>query len=71
MTDVPLGALDRVLSPADPLYPELQSEPQLSTSFIVLNPAVEPFDDPMLRKAVAQAFDRTKVTRVMLEDRVR
>lgn len=71
LTDVPLFALDRVSSPADPLYPQLESTPQLSTSFIVLNPAVEPFDDPAIRKAVAQALDRKKVSRVMLEDRVR
>ncbi len=71
MTDVPLFALDRVSSPADPLYPELESMPQLSTAFIVLNPAVEPFDDPAIRRAVARAFDREKVARVMLEDRVR
>lgn len=71
LTDVPLFALDRVSSPADPLYPELESMPQLSTAFIVLNPTVEPFDDPSIRKAVAQAFDRTKVTDVMLEGHVR
>lgn len=70
ITDVPLYALDRVSSPADPLYAQLESAPQLSTSFIVLNPAVEPFDDPAIRRAVAQSLDRTKVTRVMLDGRV-
>ncbi|MCO5175431.1 MAG: peptide ABC transporter substrate-binding protein [Thermomicrobiales bacterium] len=70
-TEVPFYAIDRVSSPADPLYAELETTPQLSTTFILLNENVEPFDDPAVRQAVVQALDRSKVTRVSLEDRVR
>lgn len=69
--EVPIYAIDRVSSPADPLYAELETTPQLSTTFILLNENVEPFDDPAVREAVVRALDRSKVTRVSLEDRVR
>jgi peptide/nickel transport system substrate-binding protein/oligopeptide transport system substrate-binding protein len=71
VTDVPYYSLDRVLSPSDPLNAELIVEPQLSTSFIVMNENVAPFDQLELRLAIAHAFDREKVERVMFESKVR
>lgn len=70
VVDVPFYSLDRVLSPTDSLYPQLRIEPQLSTTFLVMNPSQEPFDDPSLRLAIAHAFDRAKFTRVGLDDKV-
>jgi ABC-type transport system substrate-binding protein len=70
VTDVPFYAIDRVLAENDPLHDELTVVPQLSTTFIVLNPNEEPFDDPAVRAAVIAAFDRTKVAGVMLDGKV-
>jgi peptide/nickel transport system substrate-binding protein/oligopeptide transport system substrate-binding protein len=70
VTDVPFYSIDRVTSPTDPLNSELTTIPQLSTGYIVMNANIEPFDDPAIRKAIVQAFDRSKVSHVMLEDRV-
>jgi ABC-type transport system substrate-binding protein len=70
VTDVPFYSIDRVTSPSDPLNSELTTIPQLSTGYIVMNTTVEPFDDPAVRTAIVQAFDRSKVSHVMLEDRV-
>lgn len=71
VTEAPFYALDRVLSPSDVLNDELVVVPQLSTGFIMLNPNIEPFDDPLVRQAVVQAFDRAKVARVSLEGKAR
>jgi oligopeptide transport system substrate-binding protein len=71
LTEVPFYSVDRVLSPQDPLNAELISVPQLSLTFVLLNPTVEPFDDINVRRAVIQAFDASKVARVTYEGRVR
>ncbi|HYI14716.1 MAG TPA: peptide ABC transporter substrate-binding protein [Thermomicrobiales bacterium] len=70
VTEVPLYAIDRVLSATDPLHDELTVVPQLSTTFILMNPNEEPFDDPAVREAVVAAFDRSKVAHVMLDGKV-
>jgi oligopeptide transport system substrate-binding protein len=51
------------------LHADLVIEPQLSTSFLVLNPNVAPFDNRDLRLAIMHAFDRAKEVRVGLEGR--
>jgi len=71
LTDVPFYAVDRVLSESDPLNADLVMVEQLSTSFVLLNPNLEPFDDIELRRAIALGFDREKVARVMLDGKVR
>ena len=65
IVDVPFYALDRVSSPSDPLYPDLVIQPQLSTTYLAMNPNVAPFDDPNVRRAIAQAIDREKIVEVM------
>jgi len=70
VTEVPFYAIDRVLSESDPLHDELTVVPQLSTTFILMNPNEEPFDDPAVRAAVVAAFDRSKVAEVMLNGNV-
>lgn len=70
VTEVPFYAIDRLLSESDPLHDELTVVPQLSTTFILLNPNEEPFDDPDVRTAIVAAFDRSKVANVMLDGKV-
>lgn len=70
LTEVPFYAIDRVLSKTDPLNDDLTVQPQLSTTFILMNPNQEPFDDPAVREAVITAFDRSKVAEVMLDGKV-
>ncbi|MDQ3549053.1 MAG: peptide ABC transporter substrate-binding protein [Chloroflexota bacterium] len=70
VTEVPFYAIDRVLSESDPLHDELTVVPQLSTTFILMNPNEEPFDDPAVRTAVVASFDQSKVANVMLNGKV-
>lgn len=69
-TEVPWWAVDRILSPTDPLNPDLVETPSLSTTFFALNPNVEPFDDPNVRRMVVQGIDREKLVEVMHDGRV-
>lgn len=70
VTTVPSWALDRILSPNDPLHNELIEIPQLATTFIGLNPNVPPFNNPDVRRIVALAVDRQKLVDVMFDGRV-
>jgi ABC-type transport system substrate-binding protein len=69
-TETPFYSIDRVLTPSDPLHAELVVEPQLSTTFLLLNPNRAPYDSRDLRLAIEHAFDRAKEVRVGYEDRV-
>lgn len=70
VTEVPFYSIDRVLSETDSLHDQLIVQPQLSTTFILLNPNEVPFDDKAVRDAVIAAFDREKVANVMLDGNV-
>jgi oligopeptide transport system substrate-binding protein len=70
VVDVPFYSLDRILSPTDYLYPELHVEPQLSSTFLLINPNHVPFDDLNVRLAIAHAFDRGKFVRVGMDGKV-
>jgi ABC-type transport system substrate-binding protein len=69
-TETPFYSIDRVLTPSDPLHAELVVEPQLSTTFLLMNPNIAPFTDRNLRLAIEHAFDRAKEAHVGYEDRV-
>jgi oligopeptide transport system substrate-binding protein len=71
VVETPLYALDRILSPLDPLHGDLRIVPQLSTSFILLSPNHAPFNDRNVRLAIAHAIDRQKIVDVSLESNVR
>ncbi len=70
ITSVPLWAVDRLLTPTDPLHPDLVELPRLSTTFIALNPDAEPFDDPEVRRMIVHGIDREKLVDVMHDGRV-
>jgi peptide/nickel transport system substrate-binding protein/oligopeptide transport system substrate-binding protein len=70
VTETPLYAIDRVLSESDPLHTDLTIVPQLSTSFILLNPNSPPFSDPIVREAIVLAFESSKIARISLDGKV-
>jgi ABC-type oligopeptide transport system substrate-binding subunit len=71
LAEVGAGDLARLTDPANPLSTELITVPELSTTYIGFNVAMPPFDDPRVRQAFSLAIDRTKIARVMFQERVR
>lgn len=72
LDSVPVGLPDlaEVTDPTSPLFKELTVVPQLSTSYIALNSAQKPFDDPKVRLAFIMAVDRAQIVRVVLQGAV-
>ncbi len=66
LVSVPLWALDRVQAPNSPLRQELRVQPLFAGSFVLLNPNIPPLDDPAVRRALIQGFEREKIARVSL-----
>ncbi len=66
LVSVPLWALDRVRAPNSPLSRELRVQPLFAGSFVFLNPNIPPLDDPEVRRALIQGFEREKIARVSL-----
>jgi len=66
LVSVPLWALDRVQAPNSPLRQELRVQPLFAGSFILLNPNLPPLDDPAVRQALVQGFEREKIALVSL-----
>ena len=67
---VPADAVDRVQASNSPYRNQLSVQPLLSTSYILLNPNIAPFDDINFRKALIMAFDRTKIATVTYDGHV-
>lgn len=61
---VSVSDVDRARDPNSDLSARYQVYPQLTVSFIAFNVDVPPFDDPLVRRALAQAIDRQKVAEV-------
>lgn len=70
VTGVPSWAIDRVLSPRDPLHDQVVIRDQLSTTFVAFNPTMEPFDDLDVRRMIAYAIDRETLVEVGRDGRV-
>lgn len=67
---VPVGPSDheRLTDPFNPLRYELLEGPgTLQVTYLGLNTRVPPFDDPDVRRALAQAIDRRRLVDVVLE----
>ncbi|NLX36419.1 MAG: peptide ABC transporter substrate-binding protein [Chloroflexi bacterium] len=58
--------LDRVLDPYNPLHNEYLAVPELSVQYLALNVDEPPFDDPLVRQALAYAVDREKLATLVL-----
>jgi oligopeptide transport system substrate-binding protein len=70
MVGVSLSVLDRVQYEGSPIQGELREEPLLSTSFVMINSEIVPYDDQALRQAIAHAIPRDQITEIMLDGRV-
>ncbi|HEY8598833.1 MAG TPA: peptide ABC transporter substrate-binding protein [Thermomicrobiales bacterium] len=66
-TSVPISSADRVLVENSPLRAELTITPSLSLTYIGFNVTMPPYDDPAVRRALAQAINRERLATVSLE----
>ena len=60
--------IDRVLDPTSDLNAEYVTGDNLSISYLGFNTQTEPFDDPKVRQAFANAIDREKIADAVLKD---
>jgi oligopeptide transport system substrate-binding protein len=70
----PLGLADRprATDPLNSLSLEvLEGEGELATSYLAMNTRRPPFDEPELRRAVYQAIDRERLSRIVLDGAVK
>ncbi|MBC7235886.1 MAG: peptide ABC transporter substrate-binding protein [Chloroflexi bacterium] len=63
--------IERVLDPYNPLHNEHRVAPELSVQYIGLNVDKPPFDDPLVRQALARAIDREKLADLVLKGTAR
>ena len=63
--------LERVKDPADPLNPLYVSRDELSVFYIAFNTQIPPFDDPLVRRALAHAIDKQTLAEEVLLGAVR
>lgn len=59
--------LDRANDPADPLYGTVQTVSELCTFYVLFDTSRPPFDDPLVRKAFAQAIDKERFNEIVEE----
>ncbi|MDP7588223.1 MAG: peptide ABC transporter substrate-binding protein [Dehalococcoidia bacterium] len=71
ITGIPLGSLDGILDPANPLSGEVvEAPPQFDVDYFGFNTTEPPFDDVKVRQAFNYAIDRASLASTLLEDLV-
>jgi peptide/nickel transport system substrate-binding protein/oligopeptide transport system substrate-binding protein len=70
VASVPEDAVDRIQAETSPERAQLIVTPQLSESYVLINPNIAPFDDINVRKALIMAFDRAKIATVTYDGHV-
>jgi ABC-type transport system substrate-binding protein len=70
LSPVPDDAVDRIQAENSPERAELIVTPQLSGSYVLINPNIAPFNDINVRKALILAFDRAKIATVTYDGHV-
>ena len=68
ISGVGIADIDRVRDPNDPLSSQLVEASELSTSYIGFNTDRAPFDDPLMRQAMARAIDMDTIVNVVLKN---
>jgi len=66
LTGVSLYDAERVRDPQEPLHGDLREGVNMCTSYVTLDVAQPPFDDPKVRQAFALAVDRRRYVDVVL-----
>jgi len=67
---VPDDAVDRIQAENSPERAQLIVTPQLSESYVLINPNIAPFNDIKVRKALIMGFDRSKIATVTYDGHV-
>ncbi|HEX7103928.1 MAG TPA: peptide ABC transporter substrate-binding protein [Nitrolancea sp.] len=67
---VPDDAVDRIQAENSPERAQLIVTPQLSESYVLINPNIAPFNDINVRKALITGFDRAKIATVTYDGHV-
>lgn len=67
---VPDDAVDRIQAENSPERAQIVVTPQLSESYVLINPNIAPFNDINVRKALIMAFDRAKIATVTYDGHV-
>jgi oligopeptide transport system substrate-binding protein len=60
--------IDRARDPADPLNEELVETVSFDVQYLAFNTEEPPFDDPLVRRAFAQAVDKQAIVEVVLRE---
>lgn len=67
---VPLSAVDRFMAPESPYRAQLVVQPLFAGTYVFFNPAFPPLDDPVVRRALIEAFPQQKVADVTFQGKV-
>ncbi|MEX2237417.1 MAG: peptide ABC transporter substrate-binding protein [Dehalococcoidia bacterium] len=68
LASIGITDIDRARDSADPLNEDLVETVSFDYSYIAFNAEEPPFDDPLVRKAFAQAIDKDALVEVVLRD---
>jgi oligopeptide transport system substrate-binding protein len=66
LVGIPVSLIERVQYPNSPFADNLVVEPQMTSTMVVMNPNIAPFDQPAVRQAMIQGFERERIATAML-----
>ena len=57
--------IERILDPRNPLHDQLHTAPEASVRYMGFNTKAPPFDDPIVRQAIAMAIDKERLAELV------